>query len=161
MSRIKLLGLTMLSAAVLLVSCKGNKGNESSDNSDTLDTYPYDNYENVTTIGDQAPQYDSTSLVSEPIMTEDQQGNLSPETNVVENDADVFYVIAGSFTVYSNAQNLCNKLKTKGFPSEILIPFGQYNRVAVKSFKTRAEAKASLASLKSRLNDEGLWILKR
>jgi len=159
MSRIKLLGLTMLSAAVLLVSCKGNKGNESSDNTDTLD-YPYDNYENVTTVGDQAPQYDTTSL-AEPIMTEDQQGNLSPETTVVENDADVFYVIAGSFTVYSNAQNLCNKLKTKGFNAEILIPFGQYNRVAVKSFKTRAEAKASLASLKSRLNDEGLWILKR
>ena len=159
MSRIKLLGLTMLSAAVLLVSCKGNKGNESSDNTDTLD-YPYDNYENVTTVGDQAPQYDTTSL-AEPIMTEDQQGNLSPETTVVENDADVFYVIAGSFTVYSNAQNLCNKLKTKGFNSEILIPFGQYNRVAVKSFKTRAEAKASFASLKSRLNDEGLWILKR
>ena len=51
--------------------------------------------------------------------------------------------------------------QSKGFNSEILIPFGQYNRVSVKSFKTREEAKAALASLKSKLDDPGLWILKR
>ena len=158
MSRIKLFGLTMLSAAVLLVSCKGNKGNESSDNSDTL-SYPYDTYDDIT-YGDPAPVIDTTA-VAEPIMTEDQQGNLSPETTPVINDADVFYIIAASFTVYSNAQNSCNKLKAKCFNSEILIPFGQYNRVSVKSFKTREEAKAALASLKSKLDDPGLWILKR
>ena len=158
MSKIKLLGLTMLSAAVLLVSCKGNKGNESSDNSDTL-AYPFDNYDS--NISMESPSFTDTTTVSEPIMLEDQQGNLQPETTPVVNEGDMFYIIAGSFTVYSNAQNLCNKLKVKGFDSEILIPFGQYNRVSVKSFKTREEAKASIATLKSKLGDDGLWILKR
>ncbi|MBR6178454.1 MAG: SPOR domain-containing protein [Bacteroidales bacterium] len=158
MSKIKLLGLTLLSAAVLLVSCKGNKGNESSENSDTL-PYPFDNYES--TISMDEPTFTDTTSISEPIMLEDQQGNLQPETTPVVNESDMFYIIAGSFTVYSNAQNLCNKLKVKGYNAEILIPFGQYNRVSIKSFKTREEAKASIATLKSKLGDDGLWILKR
>lgn len=158
MSKIKLLGLAMLSTAVMLFSCKGNKGNESSENSDTL-AYEDNTYD---PFGDQTPTFDTTTTpVSEPIMTEDQQGNLSPETTPVINESDMFYIIAGSFTVYSNAQNLCNKLKVKGYNAEILIPFGQYNRVSVKSFKTREEAKAAIASLKAKIGDPGLWILKR
>ncbi|MBO7596110.1 MAG: SPOR domain-containing protein [Bacteroidales bacterium] len=159
MSKIKLFGLTLLTLAVLMVSCKGNKGNESSDNSDTL-AYPFGTDDSELTFGDQAPYIDTTTI-AEPIMLEDQQGNLQPETTPVVNESDMFYIIAGSFTVYSNAQNLCNKLKVKGFNAEILIPFGQYNRVSVKSFKTREEAKAAIASLKSKLGDDGLWILKR
>ena len=110
MSKIKLLGLTLLSAAVLLVSCKGNKGNESSENSDTL-PYPFDNYES--TISMDEPTFTDTTSISEPIMLEDQQGNLQPETTPVVNESDMFYIIAGSFTVYSNAQNLYTNSKLK------------------------------------------------
>ena len=81
-----------------------------------------------------------------------------PDTKV--NDANVFYIVAGSFTIYNNAQKLNNKLKAKGFDSKILEPYGQYHRVTVKQFKTVAEARAALPQLRKNI-DEALWLLTR
>lgn len=163
MSRIKILGLAVLSFAVIsLASCKGNKTDQASEN-DTLDV-PEDTYveETPATEGDQAPVLtETTEETPDPVMVEDNKGNLTPEPIETNNDADVFYIIAGSFTVYSNAQNLNQKLKAKGFESNILEPYGQYNRVSVKSFKTRQEARAALPTLKNKVNNQTLWILKR
>ncbi|MCQ2974557.1 MAG: SPOR domain-containing protein [Bacteroidales bacterium] len=156
MSKIKTLGLALISLAMIsLISCKGNKGDESSDNSDTTEFPSYDQV-----VGDEAPTFE-TEPVQEPIMIEDQQGNLTPETTVTITENDVFFVIAGSFTVYKNAQKLNNDLKALGFDSQILVPYGQYNRVSLKSFKTREEAKAAISSLKSQTKNDALWILKR
>lgn len=143
-------------ALVYLYSCKGNKGDESSE-SDTLPV-PAE-YDDAVT-GDEYPAVDS-SVQSEPVMTEDKQGNLSPETTETTKVGDVFYIVAGSFTVYSNAQQLNQQLKTKGFDSNILEPFGNYNRVTVKQFATREDARAALPGLRSQVKDQTLWILKR
>ncbi len=165
MSKIKLFGLALLSFALIsVVGCKSNKTDQASEN-DTLEV-PEDTYveEPQATEGDQAPavvETDSSENTQEPVMLEDRNGNLTPETVETNNDADVFYIVAGSFTVYSNAQNLNQKLKAKGYESNILEPYGQYNRVTVKSFKTRQEARAALPTLKNKINNQTLWILKR
>jgi len=81
-----------------------------------------------------------------------------PEEQVTANGN--YYIIAGSFKLYSNAQSLNQKLKAKGFDSKILEPYAQYNRVTVKQFNTVAEAKAALPALRSQI-DQTLWILTR
>ena len=96
----------------------------------------------------------------EPVMTEDKEGNLSQVPDAKVNDSNVFYIVAGSFTLYNNAQKLNTKLKAKGYDSKILEPYGQYHRVTVQQFKTVAEARAALPGLRKNI-DQALWLLTR
>ena len=172
MLKLKLFGLAIASVAMLsLVGCKNNKHgdqastNSNSDTMSTIDPYADAEYTGSTSNSD----YDANSDLnasptanngSETVMTEDKNGNLSevPESKV--NDADVFYIVAGSFTLYNNAQKLNNKLKAKGYDSKILEPYGQYHRVTVQQFKTVAEARAALPGLRKNI-DQALWLLTR
>ncbi|MBO4772242.1 MAG: SPOR domain-containing protein [Bacteroidales bacterium] len=168
MSKLKSFGLVFASVALLaLAGCKNNKNADqaSYNNSDTMSFDPYaeSEYTGNTGVGDYEPSTETTGTAnaeSEPVMTEDKNGNLSQVPDTKVNDADVFYIVAGSFTLYNNAQKLNNKLKAKGYDSKILEPYGQYHRVTVKQFKTVAEARAALPELRKNI-DQALWLLTR
>lgn len=170
MSKLKLFGLALAAIAMLsLASCKNNKSADqaSTNESDTMqisDLLTDDAFADTDNGTD--PQSDQTLNLAddtdneEPLMTEDKNGNLSqvPESEV--NDANVFYIVAGSFTLYNNAQKLNNKLKAKGYDSKILEPYGQYHRVTVKQFNNVTEARAALPGLRKNI-DQTLWLLTR
>ncbi|MBR2105253.1 MAG: SPOR domain-containing protein [Bacteroidales bacterium] len=172
MSKLKLFGLVLASVALLsLAGCKNNKNADqasNSNNSDTMSTYdPYADTEYTgstadsdygTTTADQSTT--DTKTEPEPVMTEDKEGNLSQVPDTKVNESNVFYIVAGSFTLYNNAQKLNTKLKAKGYDSKILEPYGQYHRVTVQQFKTVAEARAALPGLRKNI-DQALWLLTR
>jgi cell division protein FtsN len=175
MSKLKLFGLALASVALLaLAGCKNNKNADqasNSNNSDTMSTYdPYADSEYTGSTSDSDNGTSNTADLSEnnggatteqePVMAEDKEGNLSQVPDAKVNDSNVFYIVAGSFTIYNNAQKLNTKLKAKGFDSKILEPYGQYHRVTVKQFKTVAEARAALPELRKNI-DEALWLLTR
>ena len=177
MSKLKLFGLALASVALLaLAGCKNNKNADqasNSNNSDTMSTYdPYADSEYTgstadsdygTTTADQTANANANNGAKtepEPVMTEDKEGNLSQVPDSQVDNSKVFYIIAGSFTLYNNAQKLNNKLKAKGYDSKILEPYGQYHRVTVKQFKTVAEARAALPDLRKNI-DQALWLLTR
>ena len=159
MNKLRLVFVAFVAMAIVsLYSCKGNKGGESSE-SDTMSVPgDYDSY-----LGDAYPELDDDSSLnqSEPIMVEDKEGNLSPEVVETPKSDEVIYIVAGSFTNYANAQQLNQKLKARGFDSKILEPYGHFNRVTVKEFASRDEARAALPSLRAQVKDQTLWILKR
>jgi cell division protein FtsN len=170
MSKLKVFGLALAAIAMLsFASCKNNKNADkaSTNNSDTMQTsdpFASDDFTESTPVSDQTPSTvannNDANANAEPLMTEDKNGNLSevPESKV--NESNVFYIVAGSFTLYNNAQKLNNKLKAKGYDSKILEPYGQYHRVTVKQFKTVAEARAALPGLRKNI-DQTLWLLTR
>ncbi|MCR5454911.1 MAG: SPOR domain-containing protein [Bacteroidales bacterium] len=173
MSKLKVFGLALAAIAMLsFASCKNNKNADqaSSNNSDTMQTqdpFASEEFSDVTPSNDQTTSVadanadaDANNTSEEPLMTEDKNGNLSevPESKV--NDSNVFYIVAGSFTLYNNAQKLNTKLKAKGYDSKILEPYGQYHRVTVKQFNTVAEARAALPGLRKNI-DQTLWLLTR
>ena len=172
MSKLKLFGLAIASVTLLsLAGCKNNKNADQASNGsngDTLSTFdPFADNEYTGNTSDSdydtkatADQNANTNADQEPVMTEDKNGNLTQVPDTKVNDADVFYIVAGSFTLYNNAQKLNTKLKAKGYDSKILEPYGQYHRVTVKQFKTVAEARAALPELRKNI-DQALWLLTR
>jgi cell division protein FtsN len=168
MTKLKLFGCALAAIAMLaLAGCKNNKkGDQASynDNSDTMND-PYKEYsfndEPETPVSEQTPTTTTPSTTEqEPVMTEDKNGNLSEVPDTKVNDANTFYIVAGSFTLYNNAQKLNTKLKAKGYDSKILEPYGQYHRVTVMQYKTVAEARAALPGLRKNV-DQALWLLTR
>lgn len=133
---------------------------------DTLTVTPEDDNSEV------VPENDGKK---EPVLEEKEDGSLSEvseeelkeaEKNPKKAHVKKFYVIAGSFQNINNAVDLRAFLKTKGFPAMVLYPYRGYNRVAVKSFMTRADAEAEIAKVRGmNLNykDENLeyWLLWR
>ena len=149
MSKIKLLGLAFLSlAAITFVDCRGNKAaDQASESGDTLSLPADDGYGDLATVIENNDNVSKESL-QEQVLTEDKSGNLVPETTETVNESDKFYIVAGSFTLYSNAQKQNSKLKSMGFDSKILEPYGQYNRVTVGEFSTRESARAALPNFR-------------
>ncbi len=78
----------------------------------------------------------------------------NPNTSgIVNSQQGRFYVIIGGFGVQGNAYNVLNKLKAQGENSaKIIAPYGNSKlfRVAVSDFSSDADAKAGLASIKSK-----------
>ena len=172
MTRLRLIGIALAAVAMLSVaSCKNNKSADQAslnNNSDTMLTAdPFaDDFTDATPQSDQTPTVSESNTGSsntpaeEPVMTEDKNGNLSEAPSAKVNESTMFYIVAGSFTLYNNAQKLNTKLKAKGYDSKILEPYGQYHRVTVKQFKTVAEARAALPELRKNV-DQTLWLLTR
>jgi cell division protein FtsN len=71
-----------------------------------------------------------------------------------------FYVVAGSFKKYSNAQNLFNYFKKKGYSPLILPKVNGYNRVAIISYTSENQARASVKKLRTEHNDLTFWLYK-
>ncbi|MCQ2249886.1 MAG: SPOR domain-containing protein [Bacteroidales bacterium] len=165
MTKFKLMGLSLMALAmVALVDCKGNKSGAEASETDTLSNSFEDQYNSP--ISEQEPAATAETADSndatadESVYTETQNGEISrvPEEQVTSTGN--YYIVAGSFKLYSNAQSLNQKLKAKGFDSKILEPYAQYNRVTVKQFNTVEEARAALPGLRSQI-DQTLWILSR
>ena len=71
-----------------------------------------------------------------------------------------FYVVAGSFKKYSNAQNLYDLFKKKGYQPLILPKMSGYNRVAIVSYSQEKEARKALSKLRTENGDITFWLFK-
>ncbi len=69
-----------------------------------------------------------------------------------------YYVVVGSFTKYTNAQNLNNYFEQKGYHPMILPKVNGYNRVAISSYIEKANAKKAVTKLRVEYNDLTFWI---
>ena len=70
-----------------------------------------------------------------------------------------FYIIAGSFSIYNNAEKMKVQLKKQGYNAEILEVDGKIFRVAMKKFDNRNEALQELMRLQQVHKENKLWIL--
>ncbi len=70
-----------------------------------------------------------------------------------------FYIIAGSFKSYNNAQLLSTKLKSKGHNTDILQSKDNYFRVSIHQFNERDQALKKLKELKQNKGHDHLWLL--
>jgi cell division protein FtsN len=82
------------------------------------------------------------------------------EKPVVKTHETKFYIVAGSFKKYSNAQNLFDLFKNKGYAPLILPKSNGYNRVAIVSYMQEKEARKALSQLRSTHNDITFWLFK-
>jgi cell division septation protein DedD len=80
--------------------------------------------------------------------------------NVTKSHQTKFYVVAGSFKKYSNAQNLFDHFKKKGYQPLILPKSKGYTRLALVSYTQETEARKALAKLRSENNDITFWLYK-
>jgi cell division septation protein DedD len=71
-----------------------------------------------------------------------------------------YYVVAGSFKKYSNAHNLVDYFKRKGYKPLILPKSKGYNRVAIVSFPKESEARTSIKQLRTDHKDLAFWLYK-
>jgi cell division protein FtsN len=69
-----------------------------------------------------------------------------------------YYIVAGSFKKYSNAQNLFNYFKKRGYSPLILPKMDGYNRVAIVSYSKEADARQALSKLRIEYNDLTFWL---
>ncbi|OQY01157.1 MAG: hypothetical protein B6I20_07925 [Bacteroidetes bacterium 4572_117] len=69
-----------------------------------------------------------------------------------------YYIVVGSFKKSSNAENLNNYFKKKGYRPMILPKVNGYNRVAISSFVEKANAKKNVIKLRKEYNDLTFWI---
>ncbi len=68
-----------------------------------------------------------------------------------------YFLVAGCFEVYSNAERLNQKLLSEGYNSKI-IPFYQLHMVTYNGYETRAEAQAELNRMVLKEEMEDIWL---
>jgi len=92
-----------------------------------------------------ADDTNKTPEIDDPIMVENNDGNLKPATqNQVDNSKN-FHIIVGSF----------------GYSAEILPKFGEYSRISAVKFNDENSARSELSSLRKKFNDKSFWLLIR
>jgi nucleoid DNA-binding protein/cell division septation protein DedD len=70
-----------------------------------------------------------------------------------------FYIVAASFTNYDNALKLKDKLRGKGFDSEIVTVTHKYYKVTMGSYADKQQAQVELEKLKTITQNNSLWLL--
>ncbi len=163
MTKFRLFGLSLLALAMVsLVDCKGNKngGADESSLNDTLANYDQFGIPMSEETPEAAATTDANADEQAPVFTENQNGSIQAATEDQISNSGNFYIVAGSFTLYSNAQKLNQKLKEKGFDSKILEPYGLYIHVTVNPDVSAEEARAALPTLRGQV-DQTLWLLVR
>ena len=106
----------------------------------------------------------TTELLVDPPVEEKEEIVVEEvkETPVVVKEEKVhqkrYYVVVGSFTKYTNAQNLNNYFEKKGYHPMILPKVNGYNRVAISSYIEKANAKKAVTKLRTEYNDLTFWI---
>lgn len=111
--------------------------------------------ENIEAVGDEvlAENVEMDEVVAEP--------DIEPQVVPAEQNADIkVHIIAGCFSVYSNAENVYNDLVSKGLSPQILPQQNGLYKVSVKGFATTADACAELQSLKEQTGNDLLWVMK-
>jgi len=74
-------------------------------------------------------------------------------------EANSFYIIAGSFNKLKNASDLQDKLNSRGFNAEVMITENRMYRVSVASYATKGEAEKALSRIKSEPDLQSCWLL--
>jgi len=104
------------------------------------------------------PELKDQSSITEPVTESDSQA----ETEQIEppvQEPDLFFIIAGSFKHLAYASELQDKLKTAGYPAEVMITENRMYRVSVGSYSDKSEAESNLARMKSQPGLESCWLL--
>jgi cell division septation protein DedD len=70
-----------------------------------------------------------------------------------------YFIIAGSFQNLANASEMQDRLKARGYPSEVIITANRLYRVSVASYATKGEALQALEGIKSEPGLESCWLL--
>ncbi len=78
-----------------------------------------------------------------------------PETKL---ETKLHYLVAGSFQSKENAQGLLNKLRNKGYDSELLQGNGIW-RVTFGSFNNKTVASKELQKIRQEYTDSSVWLL--
>lgn len=81
-----------------------------------------------------------------------------------ENKLKAYGIVCGSFSLKANADALCQKLQSAGYPALVVInEAGKTYRVIVNSFDTKEEAVRERSAFKARYSDnqdfQAAWIL--
>lgn len=111
--------------------------------------------ENIEVVNDEVltENVEMDEVVAEPV--------TEPQIVVAEAKTDIkVHIIAGCFSVYSNAENVYNELVSKGLSPQILPQQNGLYKVSVKGFATTADACAELQSLKEQTGNDLLWVMK-
>jgi hypothetical protein len=98
---------------------------------------------------------DSTSL-KEAIVTDKKQALYYQEA--IQPEANMYYIISGSFSSHENAQKYFNSLVEKGFKPEILEANGIF-RVAKSRYSNRNRALKELERMRNEKPNESVWLL--
>ncbi|MFQ3579759.1 MAG: SPOR domain-containing protein [Bacteroidales bacterium] len=97
-----------------------------------------------------------TENIESPISEDNQHTVTSTiDSNTLQNNV---HIIAGCFSVKENAENLCSKLQSQGYPA-VILPGNDFYRVSVKSYSDKNSAAKELENLKSETGNTSLWIL--
>jgi nucleoid DNA-binding protein len=107
-------------------------------------------------------QQEQTIQPEQPVSTPELSDQALPgpeqEMPLVE-QANHFFIIAGSFRNLANASELQDKLKARGYPAEIMITENRMYRVSVASYPKSGEAEKRLAEIKTETGMESCWLL--
>jgi cell division protein FtsN len=85
-----------------------------------------------------------------------QEENATPMTTPADNNAK-YFIIVGTFSVKSNAENFSEKLKDKDFNSGVLSD-AEKNRVYLSAFSDKAEAQKYINDLRSDSEYSNAWL---
>ena len=99
-------------------------------------------------VSDESPAAGS----EEPATVETEQAAELEETNN-------YFIIAGSFKHLGNASELQDRLKARGYATEVMVTENRMYRVSVASYATKQEAERALAGVKSEPGLESCWLL--
>ena len=133
---------------------------EETENEEGNDLYAdFETEETVATDENNARTDSLTDAGNEtPSSTEEETLNLIKKNNKIK--PGKFYIIAGSFKTYKNAEELYKKLSTQGYSNaQILDPVNEFSRVVVASFNDEGEARTELSKLRKKYNDNSIWLL--
>lgn len=83
----------------------------------------------------------------------------SPITPPVQQNR--YFIIAGSFQNLQNATELMNRLKSAGFPAEMIITENRLYRVSIRSYTEKEEAIRDLSRVKAESGISSAWVMTR
>lgn len=160
----------LIAILTLSYSCNRNKGKNNEVLTPQKDTSIYPGYDEFYTDESDIEQ-DTTVVIAndtnktpeqdDPIMVENNDGDLKPATQNQVYNSKNFHIIIGSFKKAGNAQKRLDYFKKIGYSAEMLPKFGEYSRVSAVKFNDESSARAELNSLRKKFNDKSFWLLIR
>jgi nucleoid DNA-binding protein len=141
-------------------SRKTNANEETSDET-KIDTLP--NSKTLKNISEEALEPDEETINTE-VEENHSNGSVEVEENkIVEQQKKAiktgsYHLIAGSFSVYENAEQLVTELKEKGLDAKIIGKIGALHFVSAQSYDSLEQAQKDLSNV--RFKAPGAWIYK-
>jgi len=91
--------------------------------------------------------------------TESQEEDTELDQSTPSEEANKFFIIAGSFKKLKNASDLQDQLNARGYHAEVMITENRMYRVSVASYATKAEAEKGLKQLSTEAGLQSCWLL--